>query len=219
MIARYLKSEEDLVFVYSPIGFRNQADVVADRLQSAMDHLKFITDSNSTKWFKGSRLVIGYTRTKSQPMWKSNSIDEHWVWIPWKDHYLIKKHEPLDACSHELVHDFYRICSLHVSNQKWGDYFCEFLRGPIKNIMGLEGKLWWRQKLDDNRLRKQNWGNVAGQFVLRAKEEYGVDEETDEDFADRFIEDREAIRGYVTSLFADFANRPLNEEFKPTSKM
>lgn len=213
------ETRKDLVFVYPPSEFKNQAQVVADRLQSAMDYLKYITDSNSTKWFKNSRVVIGYTHTKSQPEWKSNDIDEHWVWIPWKDQYLVKKHEPLDVCSHELVHDFYRICRLHHSNKKWGEYFCEFLRGPVKNIMGLDGKRWWREKIEDYRLGRQNWGNVAGQFILWAKEKYGGSDETDQDFVDRLIEDQEAIRRFVTSLFTDFANRHLSEKLKPTSKM
>lgn len=213
------ETRENLVFVYPPREFRNQADAVADTLQSAMDYLGDITDSNPTRWFRDSRVVIGYTQAKSKARWKSNNIDEHWVWIPWKDQYLTKKDEPLDVCSHELVHDFYRICRLHKSNECWGECFCEFLRGPVKNIMGLDGKKWWRDKIRDKRSGKQNWGNVAGQFVLSAKEKYGAAHETDEDFADRFIEDREAIRKFVTSLFADFANRPLSEEFTPTSKM
>lgn len=40
--------------------------------------------------------------------------------------------------------------------------------------MGLDAKGWWYEKINDKKSGKQNYGNVAGQFVLGAKEKYGA---------------------------------------------
>jgi len=216
---KHIELREDLVFVY-PNEFRGEADIVANKLQDGMDYLKYVCDLNSTHEFR-RRTVIGYRHPNDEggkeccPGWLPN-----WINIPWN--YLYKKpeqNEPLDACSHELVHPYYNRSLLHNSNEEWGDCFCEFLRGPIKNVMGLDGKAWWREKIKDKKSDKQNWGNVAGQFLLKAKEKYGAAKETDGDFADRFIEDRGAIKDFVKFLFDSFSELPMCLAFYPTTKV
>lgn len=38
-------------------------------------------------------------------------------------------------------------------------------------------------------------------------------------FADRFIEDKRAIKEFVTYLFASFSHKPFSSAFVPTSKV
>ena len=85
--------------------------------------------------------------------------------------------------------------------------------------MALDGKGWWREKLDDTRSSKQNHGNVAGQFLLRAKEMYSRPMEAEDDFVDRFIEDTEAIREFIVYLFMRFSQKSFSSEFVTTTKL
>jgi len=203
-----------LIFVY-PKDLLGQASEIADRLQKATDFLKYVTSIDPVRDFR-SRLVIGYTKQSSQPNW--SGIRGNRIHIPW-DKYLNVPNEPLDLCSHELVHPFYNRSPLHDSNERWGNCFCEFLRGPVKNVLGLDGKTWWFEKLNDKRSAKQNYGNVAGQFLLKAKGKFGSPNESEELFADRFIKDRESIKEFVAYLFKEFSHRKLSSEFVPTLKI
>jgi hypothetical protein len=209
-----IERRDDLILVY-PKDSLDQARGIAGKLQKGMDFLRYVTSIDPTRDFH-SRLVIGYTKQSSQPNW--SGIRGNRIHIPW-DKYLNVPNEPLDVCSHELVHPFYNRSPLHDSNEKWGNCFCEFLRGPVKNVIGLNGEIWWLEKLNDKRSGKQNYGNVAGQFLLKAKGEFGNPNETEEDFADRFINDRESIKKFVAYLFEEFSQRRLSSEFVPTSKI
>ena len=208
------ESRQDVVFVF-PSELAGDAATIANRLQSAMPYLKDVTRIDPTEEFC-SRVVIGYSEACTQPNW--SGVKGNRVCLPWAK-YLNRENEPFDVCSHELVHPFYNRSALHQSNERWGDCFCEFLRGPVKEIMALDGKGWWREKLDDTRSGKQNYGNVAGQFLLRAKEMYSRPMEAEDDFADRFIEDTEAIKEFVAYLFARFSQKPFRSEFVPTTKL
>lgn len=209
------KSEEreDLIFVY-PSQFKEKADIVANKIQRAVEFLKYVCDINPKQEF-GSRVIIGFTDQSTHPNW--SGIGGNRIHIPWQ--YLGKKNEPLEACSHELIHPFYNRSKLHESNEEWGDCFCEFLRRPAKNVMGLDGRGWWHQKIRDKRSDTQNWGNVAGQFLLKAKEKYGTASETDDDFVDRFIENWEAIKKFIKLLFETFSELPMCLAFYATTKI
>jgi hypothetical protein len=210
-----LELRQDLIFIY-PDGFAGPVSYVADKMQSSMDFLKDVTTISPIQEF-GSRVVVGYTRKATQPNW--SGLGGNRVHLPWKDEYLNKKSEPLDVCSHELVHPFYNRSPLHQSNEYWGDCFCEFLRGPVKQTMGLDGRNWWKEKLHDYRSGKQYYGNVAGQFLLKAKQMYWDFNEAEDKFIDHFIEDRESIKKFVEYLFIKFSHKSFDTEFEPTSKM
>jgi hypothetical protein len=195
-----------------PSEFVENAKVVADSLQAAMDFLKDITCDNPRHHF-GIRVVIGYTRKAGQPNWsgcKGNRIE-----LPWPKHPN-KAKEGLSALSHELVHPFFRVSALHDKNEFWGEGFCDFLRGPVMYIMDLDGKEWWKQKIEQAQMNKQDrGGNVAGQLVLMAWEEHGDTHDIDQ-FIGWFIDDRATIRVFVRSLYNRFSDRSMAEEFKPT---
>ena len=205
---------QDLVFVY-PSYLTGDAVSIADTLQSAASCLRYVTSIDITQEL-GSRVVIGYSKTSTQPNW--SGVRGNRICIPWNK-YLNSENEPFDVCSHELVHPFYNRSVLHQSNERWGDCFCEFLRGPAKVIMGLDGKAWWREKLSDMKSGKQNYGNVAGQFLMKAKKMKAMSGETENDFADRFIEDIKSIKEFVMYLFESFSQKPLSSAFIPTSKV
>lgn len=214
---RNIEEKDDLIFAY-PDGFGKNPSAVAEDLQKSMNFLKSITNLDPTGFFH-QRTVVGYRHPNDeggrncQPGWLPN-----WVNIPWS--YLEKHNEPQDACSHELVHPFYRISPLHNSNEGWGEGFCDFLRGPIKNLLGLAGNEWWKQKIDDAHSKKDDrGGNAAGQFILKAQKKYGSVNETTEDFVVSFINNRDAIRKYISFLFSYFSDRRLSdcECFTPTS--
>lgn len=209
-----IESRQDVVFVF-PSKLVVDAATIADGLQSAMSYLKDVTCIDPTQKFS-SRVVIGYSETCTQPNW--SGVGGNRVCLPWAK-YLKRKDEPFDVCSHELVHPFYNRSALHQSNERWGDCFCEFLRGLVKEIMGLDGKGWWREKLADTRSDKQNYGNVAGQFLQRANAMYSKPTEAEDDFADRFIGDTEAIKEFVAYLFMKFSRKPFSSEFVPTTKV
>ena len=209
-----IESRQDVVFIFPSELVANVA-TIADRLQSVMYYLKNVTGIDPTQEF-GSRVVIGYSETCTQPNW--SGVGGNRVCLPWAK-YLNRENEPFDVCSHELVHPFYNRSALHQSNERWGDCFCEFLRGLVKEIMGLDGKGWWREKLADTRSHNQNYGNVAGQFLLCAKAMYSEPTVAENDFADRFIGDTEAIKQFVAYLFASFSRKPFTSEFVPTTKV
>jgi hypothetical protein len=208
-----VEQRHDVIFVY-PATLMRDTKSITDHLQSAMDYLKHVTNIDPSDYFT-TRVIVGYTRQSTQPNW--SGIKGNRVHVPWK--YLDKEDEPLDSCSHELVHPFYNRSSLHDSNEKWGDCFCEFLRGPVKHVMGLDGISWWHKKLQDEKQKKDNWGNVAGQFLLKAKEELGNAGESPEDFADRIIQSPDDVKTFVFFLFDRFSELTMSSEFRPTSKV
>ncbi len=205
---------EDLVFLF-PNDFRGQPDDVVARLQRAMDYLKDVTNNlDPTRWFNDSRVVIGYIHGIKSAAWKSNDRDKHWIRLPWEK-YLNKENEPFDILSHELVHPFYRVSKLHTKKQKWGgnegwgDGFCDFLRGPIKNLMALDGNGWWQRMIeateDPKEYETSTRNYPAGQFVKK----YLTFCKTDEKSFSQFIDERQAIKEFVKWSFENFADRPL----------
>jgi len=206
-----LTAREDVIVVYSD-KFRGDICETAKSLQAATDFLKYVTSSKPTEFFC-SRIVIGHNRATSMPNWSGQEGNR--IYIPLADRYF-EEDEFLDSCSHELVHPFFRASPLHRSNQWWGEAFCDFMRGPVKNVMGLDGRGWWIKKTQEARSNKQDrGGNVAGQLVLRAqKEERDLDDIAD--FIGRFIDDREGIKIFVQGLYDRFSSRPMREEFRAT---
>ena len=201
----------DLAFLYPP-EFPGDAMSVANTLQSAMSYLKEVTCIDPTQEL-GFRVVIGYSKVCTQPNWSGKK--ENLIRVPWNK-YLNEANEPLDVCSHELVHPFYSVSQLHRINEFWGEGFCDFLRGPLKNFMGLNGDEYWRKKIKQAKENQQDrGGNAAGQFVLRAQKEYRNVHDSDQ-FIEWFIDDREAIRKFVNFLFKRFSSFPMSKEFKAT---
>jgi len=215
---------KDLVFVY-PNDFKGQPDVVVARLQLVMDYLKDVTNNlDPTDWFNDSRVVIGYEDNIDSAYWTSNDRDKHWIGIPWEQ-YLNKERELFDVLSHELVHPFYRVSKLHTKeqawggNEGWGEGFCDFLRGPVKNIIGLDGRSWWWQMIDAYEKRKPGKRqDPAGQFIKMAQNKYWNPSELNE-FVAWFIDDKDCLSDFVSFLFDEFAHRPLSDVLIPTKEM
>ncbi len=206
-----LEGRGDIIFVYID-EFQGDIYEIANALQAMTDFLKYVTCLNPAQFFN-SRIMVGHNKNASQPNWSGK--EDNYIYIPWEDKYF-KKDKLLHSCSHELVHPFFRVSPLHYSNEWWGEGFCDFLRGPVKNLMGLEGKGWWKEKIEQSQSNKQDrGGNVAGQLVLRAQKENGDLYDIDQ-FIARFINDREAIRMFVNFLFDRFSGRPMGEEFRAT---
>jgi hypothetical protein len=217
---------EDLLFAFPPTDFKNDPPEVVNKLQTAMDFLKDVTRLNPTRWFQGSRLIIGYNRGTKDAYWKSNSQNQQWVSLPWKAEYLTETDELCYVCSHELVHPFYRVSPLHTRNQiwggneGWGEGFCDFLRGPVMNRIGLYGEgFWWTIINDSSETKEQSLrSGPAEQFIRMAQEQHGSASELTQ-FIQWFIDKNEAIKEFVISLFRDFADRPLSQKIRPTLKM
>jgi hypothetical protein len=220
-------AKDDLIFSY-PIEFldKNYAETVADTLQRAMDYLGYLTGKNPTRYFN-SRVVIRWMRDHEKTgnaYWKSEKTGNgHWVDLSWD--YMSQKDEPYKICAHELVHPFYRISPLHTKgkswggNEGWGEGFCEFLRAPVMHRMGLDGKGWWRRVIDAAaRSKSGTHENPAGQFVKLAQEKCWSGSELNE-FVDWFIDNKQAIKDFVSSLFEVFADRPLRRVLVPTAEM
>lgn len=206
---------EDLVFAYPSGEFVGDAGSIANELQCMMNYLKKVTGLNPTKKL-GSRVVIGYRHpsqgrgTGRQGNWSKR--DGNRVFLSWGYLEDFDKGEPMDICSHELVHPFFFVSPLREINEFWGEGFCDFLRGPLKNLMGLDGNQWWREKIKQARDNKQDkGGNAAGQLVKRAYKWCKVVNERDQ-----FIDNQAAIREFVNRLFERYAHRPMSEEFRPT---
>ena len=58
---------EDIIFTF-PDEFAGDIKHVADKLQSAADFLKYVTNINPINFFK-SRIIIGFTDKSTQPTW------------------------------------------------------------------------------------------------------------------------------------------------------
>ncbi len=206
-----LEKRDDIILVYSD-EFQGDIYETANTLQATTDFLKYVTYLNPTEFFN-SRIIVGHYKNASQANWSGKEGNR--IYIPLEYEYL-KQKEFLSSCSHELVHPFFRVSRLHDSNERWGEGFCDFLRGPVKNLMGLDGKGWWKKKIEQAQSDKQDrGGNAAGQLVLGAWKEHGAVYDIDR-FIKWFIDDREAIRTFVKSLFDRFSDCSMSEEFRST---
>jgi hypothetical protein len=201
-VCKHEQEREDVIFVF-PDEFEKSPEATIDDLQRIIDFLKYITEINPTEVFE-QRIVVGYSNKGLG--WSRNRIN-----VPWK--YLKKPEEPLDACTHELVHPFFRASPLHGSNEGWGEGFCDFLRGPVKNIVGLDGDEWWQRML---KAVEQNMNSEyhypAGKFVLKAFDEYRSSCRSIE----TLINAHEVLKAFVGSLFSTFKHTSLSTYIEPS---
>lgn len=176
------EEREDLIFLF-PDEFNKDPIVTADKMQKIVDFLKGITDLDPTKFFE-QRVVVGYRHFDDENKYKKNPIwTPHRISIPWQydkkepdeslDFYNSEE-QPLDCCTHELVHPFFRCSSLRKKNKVWEEPFREFLRGPLKTVVGLGGDEWWKGLIENAQKKLNSYRNPAGQFVLKAYEEYQI---------------------------------------------
>ncbi len=204
----------DVIFAYSN-QFKGNEKPTLDALQRIMDCLKEVTCLDPTQHYH-SKVVVGYTDQSTQPNWSGNG--GHRVHIPIKLEYYAQD-KLLDACTHELAHSFYRLSALHISNEKWGDPFCEFLRGPAKAQIGQNGISWWYDCIKEHTETKRNtFRNVTGQILLYAKDKY-YSQHTLEAFVREFILDENKVSEFTLSLFTEFSNKPMADRFYPVEKM
>jgi len=220
--------KNDLVFFYSNMVYEESyAYEIANTLQQIYDYSKFITNLKPTQYFCNSRVIIRWLKDQNKrgdARWKSEPDRKgHWINLSWD--YMTMEDEPLKICSHELVHPFYRVSTLHTKgniwggNEGWGEGFCDFLRGPIFNHIGLEGnqgERWWNKMIYAFETNNNGiYHFPAGQFVLY----YLNFCKTDKNSLNKFINDQYAIRKFVKFLFEEFAERPLTSVFKTTPAM
>jgi len=210
-----IQEREDVIFVY-PIEFNNDPNMIANAMQKVMNFLKEITGLGPTTFFS-QRVMVGYRHQndegghKTKPIWTQNRIS-----IPWK--YLKMPNQPLDVCTHELVHPFFRCSPLHDRNEGWGEGFCEFLRGPLKKIVGLDGDNWWKKMIKAAQDKvDSSYSYPAGQFVLKAYENY-KSADGSRTISD-LISDHDAISSYVKSIFSRFEKISLSTYIEPSPKM
>jgi len=205
-----LEQREDLIFVF-PGCFSKDGGEVANQLQSSFNFLKDITSVDPTTELK-SRVVIGFTKQSTQPNW--SGLKGNRIHLPWNK--LSKSCEPQDACSHELIHPFYRCSPIHDRNEGWGDGFCDFLRGPLKNKMGLDGNSWWEKMIEaGQRTPKGEYSYPAGQLVLKLFEKYGDCGESVNDL----IKNKAALKSFIKFLFCNFKETSLSSFIKPSPEM
>lgn len=199
------QERNDVIFVY-PDELGNNPESITDKLQQITDFLKYVTELNPTEIFQ-QRVVIGYSQ--SGLGWSRNRVN-----IPWK--YLNKNDEPIDASTHELVHPFFRTSPLHDANEGWGEGFCDFLRGPAKKIVSLDGNGWWRRMIAAaNENKDSEYHYPAGQFVIRAFEKCGSSCGSIESL----IDDHGAIKKFVLFLFSTYSDISLSTYIEPSPKM
>ncbi len=212
---KYVEGRSSIIFAYND-EFKGDVYETANALQDAADFLEYVSHLNPAKYFN-SRTAIGFNKEAKQANWSGR--DGNRIHILWEEKYFTKD-EFLHSCSHELVHPYYRLSPLHKSNQKWGEVFCEFLRGPVKTVMGQDGKLWWNENIKEHKDKgKNSHRNVAGQVLVYAKEKYYSNEEVVELFIDEFISDRSGIEQFFLYLFKEFRTRSFCDIFTPVEKM
>jgi len=206
----HVEQREDIIFVF-PGSFSTKGIEVANQLQSSFNFLRDITNIDPAKELK-SRVIIGFTKQSTQPNW--SGVKGNRVHVPWK--YLSMSYEPLDACSHELIHPFYRCSPLHDRNEGWGDGFCDFLRGPLKNEMGLDGNNWWQKMIEaGQRTPKGEYSYPAGQLLLKLLEKNEVEMDSINDL----INSKAVLRKFINFLFCNFNETSLSDFIKPSPEM
>lgn len=158
------------------------------------------------------------------------------IYTPWQR--LDDSKEPPDACTHEMVHPFFRCSSLHgTENEVWGEGFCDFLRGYLKkcfqDITKCNGIDWWQKQIDEannaktwdkNKCKWKNnseGGAAAGQFLLEAKRIYYSNSNNDDEFLKDFINNKEKIKCFIKKLFTEYDKLPIHnrDNFFLTDKM
>ena len=205
---------EDLIFLY-PKDFIGKPEETLELLQRTFDLLKKLTDLNPTGKIPSetnpSRITIGFHKKCTQLAWTGRG--GNCIYIPWKR--INDKDEPQAGCTHELVHPFYRISELQEGeNEVWGEPFCDFLRGPLKNNIGLDGIGWWKEKIkeaenkeDDNRA-----GTGAGLLILEAKEICRGNDFDSYRFVEEFIDDYSNLRDFIQRLRKEYSLTPLHSK-------
>jgi hypothetical protein len=209
-----IEGRGDIILAYDE-NFMEDIYEIANTLQDAVDFLKYVTDLNPANFFN-SRILIGHNKNTSQAKWKGR--DGNCIYVCWESKYF-QKDEFLHTCSHELVHPFYRISPLHKSNEKWGEPFCEFLRGPCKHVMGQDGQTWWKKYISDHLEKgKDTYRNVTGQILMHVKSKY-YDSDNIDVCIKEFINNRKKIKQFTLSLFEEFRSKSLCEILTPVPKM
>jgi hypothetical protein len=209
-----IEDRDDLIFVY-PNEFNKNPSGTADVMQEAMNVLKIITMLDPTTYFE-QRVVVGYRHFddknghKTHPIWNPNRIS-----IPWP--YLGHQDEPLDSLTHEFVHPLFHCSPLQKNNEKWKEPFCQFLRGPLKTVVGLNGDHWWQRLINNATKATNSDRNPAGQLVLKFYEDYKTTYGS-KSISDS-IRDIGAISTFVKSLFSRFENVSLSTYLTPCTNM
>jgi hypothetical protein len=206
------KESDDIIFLY-PSNVKGHPDSVMCTLQKIMDFAKNITDLNPTKFFD-RRTVVGYRHPdddngqKCVPGWNPN-----WVNIPWDTSNI---NEVIDMCTHELIHPFFGCSPINDRNGGWGEGFCDFLRGPAKKLIGLDGDGWWRDMIKAAENNKDDeYHDPAGKFILKAYEEFGNNSFSMQQLIDR----QEIIKEFIQYLFSNFRSNSLADYIKPSAQM
>jgi hypothetical protein len=147
----------------------------------------------------------------------------HYVDLSWDymiDAKKIKKDdEPITVCAHGLVHPFYAASELNTKeglggNERWGEGFCDFMRGTILTYLGMNGVGRWQRSIRSARDKYSKYDTPASCFVMMFLTQCGLSE-TDMDTA---IKDIDALASFVQQLFSSYRNCSLENTIRSVAK-
>lgn len=143
---------KSLVFVFPkadfPPGGKNGRDphAICQDLQKCWDHLQCILEVDPVSDKYGTRIVVGYRDPRDEGGADCNAGFEledvgsgekcPYINIPWG--YRDRINEPVECCSHEMVHPFVASKPLADMSEKWVEGVCDFLRVPLLRVVARE---------------------------------------------------------------------------------
>lgn len=153
-------------------GFASEE--TGQKLQAIINFTRDVTGLDPKHY--GSRIIIGYRRDEDldpregNPSW----VPDNTIKLPWG--YLQCSDQPIEACTHELVHLFFHMSELHKDEkaQNWGEVFCDFLRIKVSEHLEFE-KDFVKKWLAELGAEKGDWKQHGKALRLLAefKREYG----------------------------------------------
>jgi len=118
-------SKKDIILVWPE---RENLKNIAEQLQQIVDFLKDVTGKSLKSLRKRNlspAIIVGCTSDIEDMFWAFDKYFGNTVLLPWN--CLCGDRQPIEACTHELVHPF-----LHMTEVgNWGDGICDFLRIAI----------------------------------------------------------------------------------------
>ncbi len=226
LVFSYPSSYKKLQFSYKfHPDYNDRAKYVAKRLQEIMNFLIAITGKCPTGYF-GTRVVVRWRKEHEKigkEIWRScrhKRLPGHYVNLSWD--YMLdvektkKDDEPITVCAHGLVHPFYAASELHTkegpNNERWGEGFCDFMRGPILTKMGMNGVERWQRSIKKakEQAKYSLYDTPASCFVMMFLEHCNPSEQ----YMDRAIKDINSLRNFVKWLFSNYSNKSLENTLR-----
>lgn len=162
----------DFIFIYPEDGIREKFDLeeTKDILQCIIEFIRDVMGLNLKNQEFDSKIVVGYRRDEDLEL---NEINPSWVLdntikLPWG--YLKNRDQPIEACTHELVHPFFYVSELNKDKEasKYRDVFCDFLRIKIGEYIKFKKNFTeiWLKELKE---KKNDWEQHGRSLRLLAE--------------------------------------------------